>query len=215
MCEFCLEFRWSPRAGSRIIWRDESWVTLPTLGCFVPGYVLLLPVEHYLSFGSLPPEDRSAAAEVAERLRITIAAEYGPVIIAEHGATQCDVGSQCCDHAHLHLIPVPEPGQVERDYTEVGGEPIRLDSLAELGALAGQPYVYLSPRAGVHLAWLGGGFPSQFVRRVCASAHGLADRFDWRRYRYEDTMEVTRSTFATRFRGGWNEIAESATPLAA
>src|SRR6266511_3510255 len=44
-CSFCAEFT-CPGGGGRIITRDGDWVLLPTLGCFVAGYCLLMPIDH-------------------------------------------------------------------------------------------------------------------------------------------------------------------------
>jgi diadenosine tetraphosphate (Ap4A) HIT family hydrolase len=189
-CGFCAEFA-RPGGGGRIITRDGDWVLLPTLGCFVAGYCLLMPIDHLQAAADLPAEDLHALDARIERVRDQIADEFGPTIVAEHGPGDCDLGASCCTHAHLHLIPIGAAKAITDAYQRVGGAPQVLGGLAGLRALAGSPYLYLSPEPGVHLAWPAVGFPRQFVRRVCADILGMPDRYDWRDHPFEPTMRAT------------------------
>src|ERR1700680_1779042 len=53
-----------PEGVSRFIARTPHFVSMPTFGCFVPGYILVVPRAHVLSFGLL---SRSLLAD-AEKL---------------------------------------------------------------------------------------------------------------------------------------------------
>src|ERR1035441_769581 len=124
MCYFCAEFTssWDPQ--SRIIWENDNFLLLPTIGCFSAGYCLLMPRDHELSFGSLPQDQVGEGFRVADHWRKQIEKTFGQAILAEHGAGECLRGAACCDHAHLHIIPVHgRIGQVTRAYLEVGGPP--------------------------------------------------------------------------------------------
>jgi diadenosine tetraphosphate (Ap4A) HIT family hydrolase len=189
-CSFCAEFA-RPGGGGRIITRDGDWVLLPTLGCFVAGYCLLMPIDHVQAAADLPAEDLHALEARIERMRDHIAAEFGPTIVAEHGPGACDLGASCCTHAHLHLIPISADNAVTDAYQHTGGAPDLLSGLAGLRELVGSPYLYLSPEPGVHLAWPAAGFPRQFVRRVCADILGMPDCYDWRDHPFEPTMRDT------------------------
>jgi diadenosine tetraphosphate (Ap4A) HIT family hydrolase len=195
-CSFCAEFA-RPGGGGRIITRDDDWVLLPTLGCFVAGYCLLMPIDHLQATADLPPEDLDALQDRVERLRHHIADEFGPTIVAEHGPSACDLGASCCTHAHLHLIPIGPADAVTDAYEHTGGAPLVLGGLVGLRNLAGSPYLYLSPEPGVHLAWPAAGFPRQFVRRVCAAILGMPDRYDWRDHPFEPTMRTTLGRLRT------------------
>jgi hypothetical protein len=80
------------------------------------------------------------------------------VIIAEHGPRGCELGAGCCSHAHLHLIPVPDPGAVTAAYRATGGPGHRLESLAALPGAVEGPCLHLSPQPGEHLLWSSPGF---------------------------------------------------------
>lgn len=193
MCDFCIEFQTSNEGESRIILRDDLWVVLPTRGCFVAGYTLLLPIDHATSFATLPATDLAEAENLIMRVRGAIERQFGPTIVAEHGSSACDRGASCCDHAHIHLIPISDQNAVLSAYTSAGGRPLRLSRFSDITAFAGVPYQYLSRYPDEHLLWVGGSFSRQFVRRVVADLEGCADKYDWREHAFTQNMRATRA----------------------
>jgi diadenosine tetraphosphate (Ap4A) HIT family hydrolase len=198
-CAFCTEFAaLGPSGhGARIICKASGWVLLPTVGCFIPGYCLLMPLDHIDATADAAPRELIAVAAAAEQMRALIGGMFGPVIIAEHGPRGCELGASCCSHAHLHLIPVPDPDAVTAAYQATGGPGRPLDSLADLPRAVEGPYLYLSPQPGEHLLWPAAGFARQYVRRVCAAQHGAADRFDWRDHPFDANQALTVTMLRT------------------
>ncbi|GLY02156.1 HIT domain-containing protein [Actinoplanes sp. NBRC 101535] len=189
-CAFCAEF--TTPGANRIILEEESWVLLPTIGCFVPGYCLFMPLDHVEATADLSPSSLRQVASAVERRRTLVESRFGPTVVAEHGARNCDLGAACCTHCHLHLIPIPEPDAVVEAYRRIGGDGRRVDGLCAMPGAATGPYLYLSPRPGEHLLWAADDrFPRQFVRRVTARLHGLADRYDWRDHPFPRTQQET------------------------
>lgn len=196
-CAFCREFA-GPDGGARIIARDRDLLLLPTIGCFTAGYCLFMPIEHVDAVAELPTSQLHEVEVATGRMRSLLEQVYGPTIVAEHGARGCDLGAACCTHAHLHLIPVPDADAVTATYRATGGDGVSLETLSDLPTAGA--YVYLSPRSGEHLAWPAARFARQFVRRACASLHGLGAYYDWRDYPFADIQQATlhqlRETFA-------------------
>ena len=189
-CAFCLEFAAAPHGG-RIIWRREGWILLPTIGCFTEGYSLLMPERHLDAAADADPVELTGVELVMEEARALIAELYGPVIVGEHGACGCQLGAACCSHAHLHLIPVPDPHAIHDAYRATGGPGRAINGLAELPGGVEGPYVYLSTRPGEHLVWPAHGFARQYVRRVSAAQHHRADEYDWRDHPFPDLQQAT------------------------
>ncbi|MEU6928314.1 HIT domain-containing protein [Streptomyces sp. NPDC046374] len=190
-CQFCTEFTTREHPTRIITETPGSWLLLPTVGAFTPGYCLFMPVEHLDAAADLTPAHlRRVAAEV-EEMRTLIQNRYGPTILAEHGPRDCELGASCCSHCHLHLIPVPDPDVITAAYERSGGPGRRLGSMAELPTAADGSYLYLSPRHGEHHYWPSAGFARQFVRRVCADALGIGDSFDWRDHPFTTHRERT------------------------
>lgn len=185
-CEFCIEFS----AGSPRLLAFGDYFLLPTVGCFIPGYCLLVPRTHTLSFAELFACG-SGRVDALLRARLLVTAQFGPVIVAEHGSSACNLGAGCCAHAHVHMIPCQEPKRVAIAHEAVGGSPTRLDSVSALSTYAGQSYLYLSTEPGTTLVWTSGAFPRQFVRRVCAELIGQGNNYDWRDHPFTDNMNWT------------------------
>ncbi|MFJ4768598.1 HIT domain-containing protein [Streptomyces uncialis] len=192
-CQFCTEFsaRGSTSTTRIITETAGSWVLLPTIGAFAPGYCLFMPLQHLDAAADITPADLGRVAGETEEMRTLIQARYGTVILAEHGPRDCETGASCCSHCHLHLIPVPDPDRVTAAYETIGGPGLRLESMADLPATASSSYLYLSPRPGEHYYWPSAGFARQFVRRVCATELGIADFFDWRDHPFAAHHERT------------------------
>jgi diadenosine tetraphosphate (Ap4A) HIT family hydrolase len=199
-CQFCTEFA-AIGTNSRIITDIDEWVLLPTVGCFTPGYCLLMPIRHIDAVADASSQELSKVQASAEDMREAISSLFGPVIIAEHGPRGCELGASCCSHAHLHFIPVPKPEAVVAAYRTAGGPGRAIENLAELPQTVNGPYMYLSPRPGQHLQWPSHGFARQYVRRVCASLHGVGEYFDWRDYPFTEnqayTLDAVRNLLST------------------
>jgi diadenosine tetraphosphate (Ap4A) HIT family hydrolase len=192
-CAFCDEFNGFTEENW-IIENDGSWVVLPTIGSFTPGYCLLMPFEHVTATADLPPHALTELEHRVDALRKTLTGLYGPVVVAEHGPRGCDLGAGCCDHSHLHFIPVPDPARVLAAYEKVGGATRPHESLTHMVSAVNSSYVYLSVAPGEHYVWPAARFANQFVRRVCAALHGRAEHFDWRDYPYAENRRETMRT---------------------
>ncbi len=179
-CQFCTEFSTRGSTTRVITETAGSWVLLPTVGALTPGYCLFMPLEHLDAAADVAPEGMELVAAESEEMRTLIEARYGPVVLAEHGPRDCELGASCCSHCHLHLIPVPDVDAVVAAYRRTGGLGRRLRSLADLPAVADSSYLYLSPRRDEHYYWPSAGFARQFVRRVVADQLGLGAQYDWR-----------------------------------
>ena len=200
-CSFCNEFAHPTGAPNRKAWEGQGWVLLPSLGSFTPGYLLLMPHRHVRSFAELSPDEFGPATSIAEHARCEIFEEFGPTIIAEHGSgTPQARSAACCDHAHWHLIPA-DIQRVAAMYEAAGGPPVLLTNVGHLTSWAAKSYIYLSPLKGVHWVWpYSQTFPSQFVRRVCASSRGIGDFYDWALFPFAENMLVTRQRLGARLK---------------
>ncbi|TDD62593.1 hypothetical protein E1293_43950 [Actinomadura darangshiensis] len=77
---------------------------MPTYGCFVPGYLLVVPRPHALSFGQLPAGVLEESQALIEGLAARLQAVYDlPVLAFEYGLAA--TGIRRIEHAHWHLLP--------------------------------------------------------------------------------------------------------------
>lgn len=213
-CAFCDELE-SPNKMSleigfnRIIWEDEDFVVLPTVGCFVEGYVMLMPKEHSYSFAQLDALSIARADYLTKKLRRELEDIYGEyyedtpadsILVAEHGAVSCAIkGAQCCDHAHLHFIPLATEARLFAVFDEYlkaanGANRIPVSSLMDakrLGA-AEHAYILASFDPSHFMVWLSSnGFRSQFCRWASAKLLGIEEQYSWKTHPHFENMKKT------------------------
>jgi diadenosine tetraphosphate (Ap4A) HIT family hydrolase len=189
-----LEFARPETPSSRIVRRKNGFISLPSIGCFADGYLLVLPQRHVLSFSHLSDKELNVGLKYAEELRGELEPIYGTYILAEHGAGgPCDPGAACVDHAHMHLIPMGDRAAAVREkYLERGGRPTISGGLDSFRAFAETSYVALSITSERYEFWPANRFPRQFVRQVCADLLGLGQFYNWRAHPFVLRMKRTK-----------------------
>jgi diadenosine tetraphosphate (Ap4A) HIT family hydrolase len=126
-----------PQGQSRFIAETPRLVAVPTFGCFVAGYVLIVPRAHVLSFGRLAPQTLAEAGELISSLAGRIEKAYrSPVLGFEYGNNQ--PGSRRIEHAHWHLLPSAADLSGWLDARFAGR---RVESLAELPSRTDHSYI--------------------------------------------------------------------------
>jgi len=89
---------------SRFIAQTPCFVVVPTFGCFVPGYLLVIPRAHVLYMGQLSTDALREADTLVTRLSNRLTAAYGmPVLGFEYGNNV--PGGRRVEHVHWHLLP--------------------------------------------------------------------------------------------------------------
>lgn len=201
-CPYCRQFG-GGRKTSRVIRTSGRFTLFPTLGCFIKGYCILIPTKHVGAYAHL---DRSTLAElepemqhIAREVRLRCGMD---VIVAEHGEARVashEPGCNCVSHAHWHFIPVLRRQNVFMEYCKTGGYPRVLKSLTELSEISG-PYLYLNVGTEQHFVWENtSDFARQYVRIVAACDHGIGDWFNWRQFRFEENIQITRALMTPGF----------------
>lgn len=165
---------------------------MPTLGCFVPGYLLIMPRAHVLSFGQLDAATLAEAEGLIAALSARLAAVYGlPILGFEYGLAA--PGMRRIEHAHWHLLPTTV------DLT--GWLASRL-SEREVGSLADLPgeasYIAARGQDGVLRVYGLGPNASQIrqrirLRKVLAALDPRVDddAWDWASHGCRDLMAQT------------------------
>jgi hypothetical protein len=132
------------------------------------------------------------------------------VILAEHGPGLHDRGASCCDHAHMHVIPVHSSRHIFLQFYRRNGDVKILTRLAELEQYENSSYIYLSCGTGQHFVWQNASdFGRQFVRQVCAEFEGLGPMYNWRTFSFRENMMRTKEHLRKRFSNGTYGIGMS------
>lgn len=88
----------------RIVATSRHAAAIPTIGAFVPGYLLVVPHRHVLALGQLPDDEledlEAFTRHAAERLHRVY---HQPVLAFEYGLNV--PAGRRIGHGHLHLLP--------------------------------------------------------------------------------------------------------------
>jgi diadenosine tetraphosphate (Ap4A) HIT family hydrolase len=193
-CPICQEFG-DGRISPRTISVTSEFIAIATMGCFTPGYSLLLPHKHVTAFSCLGLGALSRTAAEARRIKSEVERCTGrPVIIAEHGEAKipnANPSCSCIAHAHWHIIPVNDPGRIFAYYCAAGGLPRILKSVEELANIS-EAYLYLDAGTGQHFVWTNTeAFARQFCRYAAAIHLGIPEYYNWRQYPFAANIKKT------------------------
>jgi ATP adenylyltransferase len=195
-CRFCAQLgradpedsaQWSP------VRKGESLLSVPSIGPLLPGWLLVLPTSHELSFADLSCE--AAVAAELEEVAAWWADLFGPLSWFEHGPASEGSPVGCgVDHAHMHLVPLEGLDLLALARSRMPSlrfEPIGGVEEISRYRQAGTPYLYLRAESGQ--SWLASspGIPSQFFRQLIAAAQGRPGEFDWKRHHHRETLSYT------------------------
>lgn len=168
-CRFC-GIAASRANFDRIILRTPHFLVVPSKGGFLPGWILIVPIHHVLSFAQL---DRSLNAELdaltAAATRLLEARFVTPTAF-EHGPSSVGTTLGCgIDHAHLHLVPLPKGTNMTRLAEAALGErfgtdpPSATKGYLRIREAGSDAWLSLEPRVAP---------PRQFFRQIIWEASG-------------------------------------------
>ncbi|MEH0826778.1 hypothetical protein [Micromonospora sp. CPCC 205554] len=144
------------------------------------GHLLLLPEDHYLSFGHLDDVQSDHAHAIVRVLRPIYVATFGQMAVLEHGSSS-ELPSACITHAHWHFLPV-DGARAAHLMACDGLAGIELSDFTGLRrfATADRPYYYCGD-GSMHIAFdAERRIRSQYLRSVVGAMLGMADpEWDW------------------------------------
>lgn len=187
LCRFCYL-----APNEEVLFENENVYVLPSVGCFVEGYCLLLHQEHKECFAEAADPSIRAAKY---RTRQTIEAIYGNCVFYEHGRTgNCFTRGNCKIefHAHIHCVPV------DVDISETLAQDFQqivLDDWTEIRDFAQNHPEYLYFETDDRRKYfypVNQNIERQYLRKRICEAVGMSDKYaNWREYPFEEKMDRT------------------------
>jgi len=184
-CVFC-----DPeRLKERLIWENEDWSVVATLGQIVGGYVLIVPKAHISCLGVLP--HGRAMTNLVTIVYLTQRAlnlEYvhdgslralSRILMFEHG-----IVGQTVKHAHLHLLPVKVDlsPKIIADFPQVEVNNLSRSGfyLQNVYARRPEPYFFWTVPSGDSMICWNPPAPLMYLRLITAELLGFPERGNWR-----------------------------------
>ncbi len=195
----------------QIITASRRYVVIPNIAPITADHLLVIPKNHFRSFASLPQsfsmELKNIIADILHKMKV-----FHPdseIITFEHGMGTIGEQTIMCggcgrtEHAHLHILPIPDKikgkhaGQeikeiISRDFNLVISESSPLPEF-NIGHLTRElPYLYLwSDTLDSSFVFIQDStkviIPSQLIRRILAEKilgveKSEQSKWDWREY---------------------------------
>jgi len=196
-CRFCgyLEEGADSFEQWAVVAETEDLVAVPSVGPLIPGWLLVMPKEHVLSFGAVDADRLVVLMADLHKIAEHWEASFGPLTWFEHGPAKTRSSVGCgIDHAHMHLLPAGHldllNGARELFPDLAFGEVVGPEAAADAVAL-GDPYLYLRTDDGRSWLTASRDIPSQAFRRVVAHQQGRPDEYDWKAFPRDDALEAT------------------------
>ena len=189
-CQFGAGFRFRRGADdepwNEVLFESSNFVALPTRGALVEGWLLIVPREHHYCAGAFSDELLSEFQLFRQEVQQTLESTYGPIVAFEHGPAHSGRPAGCgVDHAHVHLLPWT--GAFADAVKRYGNDEFtweRVDGIEALSAIhsSNRDYLYYEEATGEARIAASGAIPSQFFRRIVASAIGQSELYDWKQH---------------------------------
>ncbi len=178
-----------------VVAETEHLVAVPSVGPLIPGWLLVIPKEHALSFGAIDADTLAALMADIDRIAAGWHDLFGPLTWFEHGPAEARSSAGCgIDHAHMHLVPTGQldllTGARELFAKLVFSEIAGLEAAAA-PVVVGDSYLYL--RTPDERSWLARSrdIPSQAFRQVIANQQGSRAKYDWKTFPHHHALATT------------------------
>jgi len=196
-CLLCNIYNHKAKNPEHILYQTNSFFVVPGTGAFFPGYLMIVPKRHIMSFAWLTPSELKEFFQVLDDIRSILKTIYGSQVLAfEAGSKDDGAGKHLTSivHAHFHLAPVDMPLLKEVQKSGITPALIRKQDIVNYGMyhyllyvdhddnwfIANNPHCY---------------FPRQHFRQVLANWMGCYDVYNWRIYPYRERMDVIADEF--------------------
>ena len=177
---------------NKVLFESKNFIVIPSLGSLVEGWLLIVPKDHYLSFGSINNKDLySELTDLIGYLDGIVKSEYGDYMIFEHGPN-CQGTLVGCgvDYAHVHIVPYPINliQECEKD-TELNFDWHRVNGIQDAAGYAREnlPYLFYSNNNENYIA-TSNKIPSQLFRKIISQNLGLDLMWDWKLYPFKENL---------------------------
>lgn len=183
----------------RIIFTSSNWNIMPTIGSFVPGYLLIVSNKHILSAGHAPIDSIFELENIIKKVKQAIFKKYNKKsIVFEHGCYNITKRGGCCvDHAHIHILPCDEIIITKINpilkYKKIKSVVDLKDSIKNK-----KSYVYINDSDCAQYLIQGDLVPSQYMRQIIAKELGVFEKWDWRHHFGTRNIKETLKVFSEK-----------------
>ena len=187
---FLSEQNGSPNRYDTIIAETTNFAVVPSLGSLVPGWIMIVPKFPVPRIAALSVEVRQEFEALSKQCIERVSSNFDRVFVFEHGGDEGSKISCGVDQAHLHIVPLPFD-LLDVALQSIDGCWIEQDKFVLPYNICGaREYWYVSDLN--RTAMISASEPkSQLFRKLIALRTGQAQKWDYKKYPFEDHIEKT------------------------
>lgn len=181
---------------NKILFQSKNFKVIPSLGSIVEGWLLIIPKEHYISFGEVTKDSvlLEELNALLNRVCKCIENEYGDYIIFEHGPIKEKSTVGCgVDYAHIHIVPINLTMDQISEFSDQNFKWKKVEGIRSTNSFfnAQQAYLYFQDNYRNSYIGTNATIPSQFFRQIIANRFNKPEMFDWKSYYFLDNISKT------------------------
>lgn len=185
---------------NKILFQTKNFFVVPSLGSLIPGWLLIVPKKYYLNFSLIPKEELSDLNLLIEKIKNDSKEFFGErFVLFEHGpqGERSKVGCGV-DYAHLHFVPTSINLMEGLKILDFNFKWEEVNSLQELSFLKNTQLEYLFLEDQDHKSFISfnRSIPSQLFRKVIANYLGIPEKYDWKKFSFNENIALTINKFS-------------------
>ncbi len=217
-CPYCRYFanndydvKWNIK---RTIYRSKNFVVMPTIGEFIKGYLLIIPIQHVMSIAELSEDLKfeffRVLNDVTEILKLTYPIKN--VLVWENGTGNGGIGKAKTSivHSHVHIAPSNlTAGKIQ----EISGFPLTKISFDEWSSYGKNSYLIVKEIIGNAWWYINDNpdlyIPRQYVRQLIAEEYDFSgDTWNWRTNQFIYLIRATCNDIQNALINNWFRLSE-------
>ncbi len=195
---------------NRVIYMNDNFFVMPTLGGFLKGDLLIIPKRHVFSIASLPKDFRSDFLKVLSDTKYILNLTYkvSDFLIWENGSNMHskNIAKDSITHANVHIVPTSKvTAKIIKEKYNVPLSPISFDQLTNYSNAS---YLLLKSDDGWEICSDPRFYiPRQFVRQVLAERYNIpGDQWNWRIHPLIDSLNRTTDQITSALKANWSKL---------
>ena len=196
-----------------VVYQSEHFFVLPTLGEFITGYLLIIPIDHVMSLAELDFFVRQEFLDVLNDITTILNLTYQPkgILVWENGTGNSGRGKakDSIVHAHVHVAPSTLTATKVQEISAFPFKKVSIHTLSDYGN-----HSYLLIKSAKECDWKISSdpalyIPRQYIRQLIAEEYQIPDeQWNWREYPYTELRFRTALDIYEAMRKNWSTLPE-------
>ncbi len=219
-CPYCRYFKFSNQyyttfdINNRSIYQSDNFVVMPTLGEFIKGYLLIIPIKHAMSMAELSSDIQQEFLSVLEDIMQILKLTYhiNDILVWENGTGNGGIGKakNSIVHSHVHVAPSKLTAE---NINEISGFQLKKIPYSDLHLYGKHSYLLI--KGNNDNEWFINDNPSlyiprQYIRQLVADEYGLyeEDIWNWRINPFHYLITATCKDIQNALINNWSILPE-------